>query len=327
MKLLVTGGTGFTGSALVKFLLGQGHDVNCLDNQKGLFYDELKEKGASMILASVTDRDAVKKALEDVEGVFHLAAAFRVINVPKKVYWDTNVEGTRILCEEALKQKVKKVVYCSTQGVHGDVKNPPGDENSPVVPADYYQFTKYEGEKVIREFADRGLPGVIIRPTAIYGPGDPERFLFLFKLAKKKRFFMFGNGRAYYHPVYIDNLVDGFYAAFESERKNADTYIIADEQYFTIKELVKRVGQAMGKNVKFVHIPFMPLYIAACVCEAVCTPLKISPPIFRRRVDWFRQNRAFVIDKAKKQLGYVPHIGIEEGLSRTARWYSEKGYI
>jgi len=327
MKLLVTGGTGFTGSALVKFLLDRGHDVNCLDNQKGLFYDELKAKGASMMLASVTDRDAAKKALEGVEGVFHLAAAFRVINVPKKVYWDTNVEGTRIICEEALKQKVKKLVYCSTQGVHGDVKNPPGDENSPVVPADYYQFTKYEGEKVVREFTEKGLPSAIIRPTAIYGPGDPERFLFLFKLAKKKRFFMFGNGKAYYHPVYIDNLVDGFYAAFESERKDADAYIIADEKYFTIKELVKRVGQSMGKDVKFVHIPFMPLYIAACVCEAVCTLLKISPPIFRRRVDWFRQNRAFVIDKAKNQLGYVPRIGIEEGLARTARWYKENGYI
>jgi len=84
MKLLVTGGTGFTGSALVKFLLDRGHDVNCLDNQKGLFYDELKAKGASMMLASVTDRDAAKKALEGVEGVFHLAAAFRVINVPKR---------------------------------------------------------------------------------------------------------------------------------------------------------------------------------------------------------------------------------------------------
>jgi nucleoside-diphosphate-sugar epimerase len=327
MKLLVTGGTGFTGSALVKFLLGKGHVVNCLDNQKGLFYDELKEKGASIILASVTDRDAVRKALEGVEGVFHLAAAFRVINVPKKVYWDTNVEGTRILCEEALKQKVKKVVYCSTQGVHGDVRNPPGDENSPVVPADYYQFTKYEGEKVVREFAGRGLSSVIIRPTAIYGPGDPERFLFLFRLAKKKRFLMFGNGKAYYHPVYIDNLVDGFYAAFESGKEKADTYIIADEQYFTIKELVKRVGQSMGKKVKFIHIPFMPLYITACVCEAVCTLLKISPPIFRRRVDWFRQNRAFMIDKAKKELGYIPRTGIEEGLAGTAEWYREKGYI
>jgi len=327
MKILVTGGTGFTGSALVGFLMDKGYDVVCLDNQEGLFYDELKKRGAVMMIGSVTDRDTVRKAMMGAEGVFHLAAAFRVINVSKKVYWDTNVEGTRIVCQEALRQKVKKLVYCSTQGVHGNIEDPPGNEDSPVVPADYYQFTKFEGEKVVTAFVEKGLKSVIIRPTAIYGPGDPERFLFLFRLARKKRFIMFGNGKAFYHPVYIDNLVDGFYAAFQSERKNAEPYIIADEEYFTIKDLVKKVGKSMGAEVRFLHLPFMPLYILAAVCEAVCVPLKIKPPIFRRRVDWFRQNRAFVIDRAKREIGYMPVIGIEEGLKRTARWYGEKGYI
>ena len=327
MRLLVTGGTGFTGSRLVEFLLEKGHQVTCLDNQEGLFYDELVNKGTNIIIGSVTDRETVKRAVKGAEGVFHLAAAFRVINVPKKVYWDTNVEGTRIICEDALEQKVQKLVYCSTQGVHGNIDDPPGNEDSPVVPADYYQFTKYEGEKVVTEFVEKGLRSVIIRPTAIYGPGDPERFLFLFRLAKKKRFIMFGNGKAFYHPVYIDNLVDGFYAAFKSKRENAEPYIIADEEYFTIKELVKKVGDSMGTEVRFIRLPFIPLYIMAAVCEAVCVPLKIKPPIFRRRVDWFRQNRAFVIDKPKKELAYIPRIGIEEGLKRTAKWYKEEGYI
>jgi nucleoside-diphosphate-sugar epimerase len=265
--------------------------------------------------------------MEKAEGVFHLAAAFRVINVSKKVYWDTNVEGTRIVCEEALRQGVKKLVYCSTQGVHGNIQNPPGNEDSPVVPADYYQFTKYEGEKVVKQFVDKGLKSVIIRPTAIYGPGDPERFLFLFKLARMKRFIMFGNGKAFYHPVYIDNLVDGFYAAFESSREKAEPYIIADQEYFTIKELVKKVGDSMGIRVRFLHLPFMPLYILSAIVEGICVPLRMKPPIFRRRIDWFRQNRAFVIDRAKDEIGYTPGVGIEEGLRKTAEWYKGKGYI
>ncbi len=327
MRFLVTGGTGFTGSYLVKFLLEKGHEVTCFDKQKGLFYDVLAQKGADMVIGSVTDRETVKKAVKGAEGVFHLAAAFRVINVSKKVYWDTNVEGTRIICEEALNQKVKKLVYCSTQGIHGNIKNPPGNEDSPVIPADYYQFTKYEGEKVVTEFAKKGLKSVIIRPTAIYGPGDPERFLFLFRLARKKRFMMFGNGKAFYHPVYIDNLVEGFYAAFESDCEKAEPYIIADEKYFTIKKLVDKVGQSMDLKVRFVHLPFMPLYMLAAIIEAICVPLKIKPPIFRRRVDWFRQNRAFTIDRSKKEIGYVPKIGIKEGLKRTAQWYKEEGYI
>lgn len=327
MKLLVTGGTGFTGSRLVEYLIDKGHEVTVLDNQEGLLYDHLVKKGANIILGSVTDRETVKKCLDGAEGVFHLAAAFRQINATKKTYRDVNIEGTRILCEESIKKPLKKFVYCSTQGVHGDVKNPPGDEDSPVVPADYYQYTKYEGEKVVREFASKGLKSVIIRPTAIYGPGDPERFLYLFRFAKKGRFFVFGKGKALYHPVYIDNLNDGFYLAFDSSKINAEAYIIADEEYFTIKELVKKIGRSMNIKVKFIHLPFFPLYIAATVCEFICMPFKIPPPLFRRRVDWYRQNRAFKIDKAKKELNYKPAVGIEEGLKRTAEWYRDNNYL
>lgn len=327
MKLLVTGGTGFTGSRLVEYLINKGHEVSVLDNQKGILYDYLIKKGANITLGTVTDRETVKKCLEGVEGVFHLAAAFRQINATKKTYWNVNVEGTRILCEEALKKSLKKFVYCSTQGVHGDIKNPPGDEDSPIIPVDYYQYTKYEGEKVVREFTTKGLKSVIIRPTAIYGPGDPERFFYLFRFAKKGKFYMFGNGKALYHPVYIDNLNDGFYAAWESSRTGAEIYIIADQQYFTIKELVKKVGQSMGIKVKFIQLPFSPLYIAACLCEFICMPFKISPPLFRRRVDWYRQNRAFKIDKARREINYNPRVGIEEGLKRTAEWYIDNNYL
>ena len=323
----MTGGTGFTGSRLVEYLIDKGYHISVLDNQKGLFYDHLLKKGASIILGSVTDRETVKKSLEDVQGVFHLAAAFRQINASRKTYWDVNVEGTRILCEESLKKPLQKFVYCSTQGIHGDIKNPPGSEDSPIVPVDYYQFTKYEGEKVVKEFAAKGLKSVIIRPTAIYGPGDPERFLYLFRFAKKGKFYMFGSGKAFYHPVYIDNLCDGFYAAWESDKINAEVYIIADEDYFTIKELVKKIGESMGTKVKFIHLPFFPLYAAACLFEFLYKPFKKSPPLFRRRVDWFRQNRAFKIDKARQELNYNPRIGIEEGLKRTAKWYKDNNYL
>ncbi len=327
MKLLVTGGTGFTGSRLVEYLINKGHNVTALDNQKGILYDFLVKKGANIILGSVTDRETVKRSLDGADGVFHLAAAFRQINATQKTYRDINIEGTRILCEEALKKPLKKFVYCSTQGVHGDIKNPPGNEDSPIVPADYYQYTKHEGEKVVKEFTSRGLKSVIIRPTAIYGPGDPERFFYLFRFAKKGKFYMFGNGKALYHPVYIDNLNDGFYAAFESNKINAETYIVADKEYFTIKELVKRIGLSMGKEVKFIHLPFALLYTLACICEFICVPLKISPPLFRRRADWYRQNRAFKIDKAVNELNYNPRVGIDEGLKRTAQWYKDNNYL
>lgn len=328
MKFLVTGGLGFTGSALVRFLIEKGHSVVSLDTQKGLYYDEFSKKGVEIVLGSVTDRETVKKCLQQVDGVFHLAAAFRKINVPQKVYWDVNVEGTRLLCEEALKiSTLKKFVYCSTQGVHGDVKIIPGDEKSPIACEDYYQFTKWEGEKVVTEFVAKGLKSVIIRPMAIYGPGDPERFFHLFKFARKGRFFMFGNGKAFYHPLYIDNLVDSFWLAFDSDKTNAEPYLIGDNEYYPIKDLVKMIGESMGINVKIIHFPFWPLYLLAALVEMVCVPFKIPPPLFRRRVEWFKQNRGFSIAKAKKELGYNPRVGIREGLKKTGEWYLSNGYL
>ena len=137
MKILVTGGTGFTGALLVSRLLDMGHIVRSLDNQPGIFYDELKEKGAELITGSVTDRQVVMDATQGMEFVFHLAAAFRKLNAPNSYYYDVNVSGTRYVLEAADACNVQKVVYCSTQGVHGHVKNPPGNEDSPIAPADY----------------------------------------------------------------------------------------------------------------------------------------------------------------------------------------------
>jgi nucleoside-diphosphate-sugar epimerase len=111
------------------------------------------------------------------------------------------------------------------------------------------------------------------------------------------------------------------------EKGNGETYIIADEEYFKIEELVKRVGKAMDVDVKINHYPITPLVIAGHICEKVCKPFGIAPPIFPRRVDWYRQVRAFKIDKAKKELGYTPKVGIDEGLKNTAEWYKQEGYL
>lgn len=328
MKVLVTGGTGFTGSHLVRRLLEKGHEVRSLDYQEGLFADELRELGAEMRLGSITDRAVVDEMVKDCEVVFHLAAAFRELDVPDQHYWDVNVEGTRNVADASHRFGVRKLVYCSTQGVHGHIKDTPGNEESPIAPEDYYQYTKYEGERVLDEFIEKGLDAVTLRPTAIYGPGDPARFLMLFKMVKKGRFLMFGKGKTYYHPVHVSNLVDAFELAAESNgRTTGQAYIIADDKYWTLNELVEHVGKSMDVPATISHLPFWPLYGASCVCEAACKPLKIAPPLFRRRVNWFRQDRAFSIDKARSDLGYAPRVGIEEGLRETGEWYKEHNYI
>ena len=327
MKALVTGGTGFTGSHLVRRLLKKGQEVVVLDNQKGLFWEELDKAGAAMILGSVADRAVLDDAARGCTVVYHRAAAFRKINLPRSVYREINEGGTRNAIEAGLKGGMEKFVYCSTQGVHGHVDDPPGDENTPVRPEDYYQETKYMGEGVTREYAEKGLNTTVLRPMAIYGPGDPERFFMLFRQANKGWFPMFGDGSAFYHPLYIDNFIDAVELAVEKPEARGQAYLIGDEEYYPIKELVQRVAKAMDKNVRIVHLPFYPMWLAALLCEGICTPLKISPPLFRRRVDWYRQVRAFSIDKAKRELGYRPAVSIDEGLSLTYRWYRDNGYL
>jgi nucleoside-diphosphate-sugar epimerase len=326
MKVLVTGGTGFTGSHLVRRLLARGHEVRVLDSVPGLFADELRKAGAAITLGSVTDAATVDALVRGSRRVFHVAAVFRQINLPRRVYHEVNAIGTRIVGEAALRHGVESFVYCSTQGVHGDIKNPPGDESSPITPEDYYQVTKYEGEQEVATLVTRGLSAVILRPMAIYGPGDPARFLFLFRAVRKGRFLMFGSGRTFYHPLYIDNLVDAFELAGERGGKG-EAYLIGDAQFYSLNDLVTAVGRSLDLDVRILHLPFTPLWLAAAACEAVCMPLGIEPPLFRRRADWFRQNRAFRIDRARRELGYDPKIDLATGLARTAQWYRENGYL
>ena len=326
MIMFVTGGTGFTGSHLVRRLLSRGHTVRVLDSSPGLFADELEREGAEITIGSVTDAAVVDRLTAGAERVFHVAAVFRQINLPKSAYYDINVTGTRITAEAALRHGVAQFVYCSTQGVHGDIASPPGNEDSPITPADYYQETKYLGEQAVADLVRQGLPATTLRPMAIYGPGDPARFLFLYRHAKRGRFLMFGNGTTFYHPLYIDNLVDAFELAGERPGRG-EVYLIGDERYYTLNDLVTAVGVSLGLNIKITHVPFAPLWWASVACEAICTPLGIEPPLFRRRADWFRQNRAFSIERARRGLGYAPRIDLATGLARTAEWYKRNGYV
>ena len=321
MKTLVTGGTGVTGSALVRRLLDEGRQVVALDNKEGYKTDELRRRGAQIVIGTITDPAAVARCMEGVEIVHHVAAAFRETHLPDHEYAEINIQGTRVVADAAFRQRVRKFVYCSTCGVHGNVEHPPATEDSPITPADFYQRTKYEGELVALSYHERGMPTTILRPNAIYGPGDPGRYYMIFKRVRTGVFPMFGSGKTLYHSLYIDNLVDAFMLAELPDRGLGQAYLIADEHHIEIEELVRQVARAMGKPVRIPHFPLWPLIITGHIVEKACKPFGISPPIYPRRVDWFRQDRAFDIGKARRELSYSPKVGLEEGLRRAYEWY------
>jgi 2-alkyl-3-oxoalkanoate reductase len=328
MQVLITGGTGFVGAHLVRRLLARGHQVVSLDKHGGLFDDELRSKGATLLSGSVTEAGDVERAVVGCELVYHLASPFGDILQPDQAYWDIEVNGTRNVLEAAARHGVRRVVHCSTQGVHGIITDPPGDEDSPIAPRDYYCYSKAEGEKVCRDFMARGMDIVIVRPTSVYGPGDTRGWLKLYRMVSQGWFLMIGSGKTLNHPVYVENLVDLFELCACSPAAKGRVYLAGDDQPVTLNQLVREVGAAVGSKVRIVRFPWYgAAWIAATVLEVLFKVLRVRPPVFRRRLSWFKTNRAFQIDRAKAELGYRPRVRLSEGLARTAYWYRNAGYL
>jgi nucleoside-diphosphate-sugar epimerase len=327
VKILVTGGTGFAGRALCRRLVADGHSVTALHSRPGDADGALQRDGVTTVLGSVTDPAVVRREMAGCDRVYHLAAAFRRLSIGADAYHDVNVNGTRTVMQAALDLGVARVVHCSSCGVHGDVKHPPANEAAPIAPGDYYQRSKWSGELVVRELVDRGLWATIVRPTAIFGPGDRGRFLLLYQRVATGRFLFLGDGSAHYHPVFIDNLVDGFIRAAETDRARGERYLIGNDRSLPIRELVLAVARSIDVQVKMIHLPYGPANAAAAVIEALYKPFGAEPPIHRRRLHWFRQNRSFDIGKARRELGYEPRVDLDTGLRRTGEWYRQQQLI
>lgn len=328
MEVLVTGGTGFVGSHLVRRLLARGHQVTSLDTNAGLFDSTLQSGGARLVAGSVTNRLDVDRAVAESELVYHLASPFGDILQPDAVYWDIEVNGTRNVLEAARRYGVRRVVHCSTQGVHGALTRIPGDEESPLAPRDYYCYTKVEGERVCREFISSGMDVVIVRPTSVYGPGDVRGWLKLYRLVAGGWFPMVGRGETLNHPVYVENLVDVFELAGSTPGAKGRTYLAGDEHAITLTDLVRKVGAAVGSSVRIIRFPWYRMaWYGSGVVETLFKAVGIKPPIFRRRLSWYATNRAFRIDRARNELGYTPRVGLDEGLRRTGDWYRQMGYL
>jgi len=326
MRALVTGASGFTGGYLVKNLLEHGYEVRALVRPTSKI-DQLKKCAVEFVFGDIQSKDEMMSATQDIDIVFHIAALYRSANVPDADYWGVNVIGTENVMEAALKNGVRRVVHCSTGGVHGHVENPPATENSAFNPGDVYQESKLEGERVALFYCrEKGLPVTIVRPIGIYGPGD-MRMLKMYRMIQDRKFIMFGGGNAFYHLTYVTDTVEGIRLAAESSDAVGQAYIIAGERYLTLNQFAELIAIELGVPRPSLHLPVWPLYFAGFLCEKVCIPLRIQPPIFRRRVDIFVKDRAFDISKAKRELGYQPQVDLQEGIRRTAKWYIENGYL
>ncbi len=326
MKALVTGASGFTGGYLVRNLIEHNYDVRAFVRPSSDI-DELKKWPIEFAFGHLQNKGDIEDAMQGIDVVFHIAAIYRSANLPDTAYWEVNVLGTEHVMEAALKHGVQRVVHCSTGGVHGHVENPPANEDSPLHPGDIYQESKLEGEKIAFFYhREKGLPVTVVRPIGIYGPGD-TRMLKMYRMVQNRKFIMFGDGNVLYHLTYVTDTVEGIRLAAEAPNAVGEAYIIGGEKYITLNQFAELIANELNVPPPRLHLPVWPLYIAGYLCEKICIPFRIQPPIFRRRVDIFTKDRAFDISKAKRDLGYQPQVDLQEGIHRTAQWYIDKGYL
>ncbi len=326
MKVALTGASGYTGGHVLKHLLARGDSVKALV-RKGSITPSLSASGAELVEGVLGNAEDAGRLVQGCEAVMHIAAVYRTAGHPDSYYREVNVQGTRLLLEAAHDTGIRRFVHTSTVGVHGDVKNPPADEDAPIAPSDIYQETKAEADALSREFGrTHGIEVAIVRPGAIYGPGE-TRLLKVFKGIARGRYAVVGSGKAHYHLVYIDDLVSGFLLALDRKEAAGETFIIAGPKSISQDDLAREVAKATGGSVWPFHIPAWPIQRLGDLVEGICVPLGIEPPIHRRRVDFWVKNRSFSIEKARRLLGYVPKVDVAEGIARTARWYRENGWL
>jgi dihydroflavonol-4-reductase len=325
MRALVTGASGFTGGHLARGLAARGDQVRALVRDRTKAAAALP--GIELVEGDLTDAASLARAVAGVDVVYNIAALYRAAGLDDGVYRAVNATAVGTLIERAGAAGVRRVVQCSTVGVHGDIAHPPANEDAPLAPGDVYQETKLEGEGVARAAAARaGVELAIARPTGIYGPGD-RRLLKLFRGVARRRFVVLGRGDIWYHLTFIDDLVDGFRLCGTAPAAAGRTYILSGPEVTTLNELVAITADVAGVKPLPLHLPVWPFWVAGAACEALCRPFGIEPPIYRRRVDFFTKSRAFDSGRARAEIGYAPRIGLREGIGRTLAWYREAGWL
>lgn len=321
--LLVTGATGFLGRNLVPHLLQSGHCVRVLVRASSRA-DWLRESNVDLVVGDVCDPDAVAHAVAGCRKVIHAAAHFRLWG-PERVFYRTNLEGTCILLDAALRARVERFVYISTVVVIG--RPLPGriiDENHPACPNNPYESAKFAAEQaVLQAWRDENLPVIILRPGAFYGPWgryawnrlffeDPIRGLLL----------KVHGGHRFTFPVFIRDVAQAIELALTRGRLG-EIYNICGEP-ITHNQANQVINELAGLPHFRLNVPPWSMIALAALMTAwgwlmgtePFYPLALESYVF----DSWRVSS----QKAREELGFVP-TPFEQGVRQTLQWYREIG--
>jgi len=303
MRALVTGGAGFIGSHIVERLLSNNWDVVVLDDLSGGKMENIAQflERVEFVKGSITDGKAVKKAIADVDYVFHEAAVVSVqasFLEPQKTML-VNVEGTKTLLDEALDAGVKRVIFASSAAVYGSAE-PPIREDFELKPLSPYGESKVAGEQLMREYAKKGLETVSLRYFNVYGPrqnpssqysGVITRFVH--KMLNGERPVIYGDGNQTRDFIFIEDVVSANILAAKNKNAAGDVFNIGSGVPLTINQLVGILSELLNYD---------------------------GDPEYTERREGDIYDSYADISKAQSLLGFKVTTSIEEGLKKTIEW-------
>ncbi|MCG6880026.1 MAG: NAD-dependent epimerase/dehydratase family protein [Deltaproteobacteria bacterium] len=323
MKILVTGGGGFLGKAIVKRLLERGDRVRSFSRGD---YPELCDLGAEVRSGDLVDKSAVLAAVEGCGAVFHVAAKPGIWG-DYSLYFAANARGTRNVIEACLKTRVSKLVYTSSPSVVFGGGSMEGVNESVPYPESYlahYPKTKAMAERDVLAANSTSLATVALRPHLIWGPGDPNFLPRLIERRKSGRLARVGKNPHLVDCIYIDNAVDAHLLALEKLHPKSPVsgkpYFISQGEPIDIGDLMDRILGAAGLDPIDRAVSEKFAYGAGWLLELIygTLQLKQEPPMTRFLAKQLSTAHWFDISAARKDLGYTPGISISEGLERLA---------
>jgi nucleoside-diphosphate-sugar epimerase len=323
MEIVVTGATGFLAQNLIPALQDRGHRVRALvlPSEDANW---LRERGVAIHPGDVRQPETLIEPMRGADAVFHTAALMAMWR-PMPVHYAVHVTGTENVCRAALDAGIKRLVHLSSAITYTLGRGQPIREDAPQEPLhEPHAVTKAQGDKLVqRMIAEDGLPAVIIRPEAMFGPHDRINFRRLADRLRAGKGIIIGSGQNAVPFVYVTDVVQGLLLALEHPRAVGQAYNITNDQTLTEEEFLNAIAEAVGGKAPRIRVPYRALYSAAYFAELIATVTNREPAVTRHGVQMFGSHNPLSIDKARRELGYEPQVPLREGIRLAATWYQE----
>lgn len=316
MKYLITGGAGFLGINLVRYLHSRGHEVTSLDIAD-FDYPDMLDK-IKIIKGDIRNLEDVDKAVKGNDIIIHTAAALPLYK-PEDIF-STDIDGTKNLLNAAEKFGVKRFIHISSTAVYGIPDHHPLVETDKLDGVGPYGKAKILAEEECIRFREKGMCVPIIRPKSFIGPERLGVFDLLYDWAYDgKGFPMIGSGKNRYQLLDVEDLCDAIYLCSTLDEKIVnDTFNIGAKEFTTMREDYQAVLDYAGYGKKIVGLPEKPIIFTLRVLEA----LKLSP-LYKWVYETASKDSFVSIEKAEKVLGYKPKYSNKDALIRNYKWYVE----